>query len=214
VPSYARERELIVELGRRLWLRGFVASNDGNLSIRLSNGRLLVTPSGISKGFMEPSELVVVSADGRVLEGARPTSELAVHLTVYRTRSDIGGVVHAHPPSATAFAVAGADLDAGFLPEMVVTLGEVPTAPYRTPSTPELAASIEPFVERHDAMLLANHGALTMGRDLEEAYERMETVEHAADIALRARLLGGTRRLSEKQLEALRALAPNDRGRE
>ncbi|HSA24843.1 MAG TPA: class II aldolase/adducin family protein, partial [Myxococcota bacterium] len=153
-------RQELVEYGRRLWLRGFVAANDGNLSVRLDGERVLTTPTGVSKGFMAPDDLLVTDLGGARVEGrGRPSSELPMHLEIYRGRPDVRAVVHAHPPVATAFAVAGIPLDQCLLPEMVVSLGAIPIAPYGTPSTEEIPASIRPFVPRCDAVLLANHGA-------------------------------------------------------
>ncbi|MBD3367861.1 MAG: class II aldolase/adducin family protein [Candidatus Eisenbacteria bacterium] len=200
-------RNLIVETGRRLWLRGYVASNDGNISVRLDDGSILVTPTGVSKGFLRSEDLVVVSRSGERIRGPRvPTSELGVHLAAYAASPRIMAVVHAHPPAATAFAAAGVELDHDILPEVVVTLGRVPTAPYGTPSTSELEAAVAPFLAEHAAVLLENHGALTVGPDLETAYFRMETVEHAADVAIRARTLGGPRRLPGAAVEKLSEL--------
>ena len=196
-------RREIVEIGRRLWDRGYVAANDGNISARLA-GRILVTPTGLSKGFLKPDDIVVVSASGQKLAGqAEPTSELPMHLAVYRERADVDAVVHAHPPKATGFAVAGVPLAQCVLPEVILTLGEVPLAGYATPSTEEVARSICEFIPRFNAILLSNHGALTLGRDLSQAYFRMETVEHFAEITLVARALGGPSPLSSDDVRKL-----------
>ena len=196
-------RREIVEIGRRLWDRGYVAANDGNISARLG-GRILVTPTGLSKGFLKPDDIVVVSESGVKLSGRiDPTSELPMHLAVYRERTDIDAVVHAHPPKATGFAVAGVPLAQCVLPEVILTLGEVPLAGYATPSTEEVARSICEFIPRFNAILLSNHGALTLGRDLSQAYFRMETVEHFAEITLAARALGGPSPLSSDDVRKL-----------
>ncbi len=196
-------RREIVEIGRRLWDRGYVAANDGNISARLG-GRILVTPTGLSKGFLSPSDIVVVSERGEKLSGrAEPTSELPMHLAVYRERTDVDAVVHAHPPKATGFAVAGVPLAQCVLPEVILTLGKVPLAGYATPSTEEVARSICEFIPRFNAILLSNHGALTLGRDLSQAYFRMETVEHFAEITLAARALGGPSPLSSDDVRKL-----------
>ncbi len=201
------ERKTLVEIGRRLWLKGYVAANDGNLSVRLGDDNILVTPTGVSKGFLDPSGLVVVSGRGEVVEGElEPTSELGLHLAAYETRPDVRAVVHAHPPAATAYAVSGIPLETCFLPELIVLLGEVPTAPYGTPSTEELVVAVSPYLARHDAVLLENHGVATLGTDIESAYFRMETVEHAAEIALRARALGGPNTLSAERVAQLKRL--------
>jgi L-fuculose-phosphate aldolase len=199
----------IVEAGRRLWARGFVASNDGNISVRLPGDRLLMTPTGVSKGFMTQDMMVVTDMEGRLLSGEpgrKPSSEILMHLVAYRHRPDVQAVVHAHPPLATGFAVAGVPLDRAVLAEVVTTLGSIPIAAYGTPSTPELSASVVPFVKTHDAMLLANHGALALGQDLFAAYYKMETIEHFARISLVARLLGREHLLSREEVGRLQQL--------
>lgn len=197
----------IIRLCRRLDDRGFVPATDGNVSARAGSGRLLVTPSLVPKGTVKPGQLLLVDLRGRVLSGkGRPTSEMKMHLEVYRQRPEIGAVVHAHPPAATAFAACRLPLDKPILPEAVVMLGPVPLAGYATPSTEEVPRSIAPLVKRHNAILLANHGALAWGRDLREALERMERVEHLAKVALLSRLLGGAKTLSAAQRAILKRL--------
>jgi L-fuculose-phosphate aldolase len=199
----------IVEVGRRLWTRGYVASNDGNISVRLDDARLLMTPASVSKGFMTPDMMVVTDLDGRLLEGApgrKPSSEAMMHLVVYRNRPDVRAVVHAHPPLATGFAVAGVPLDRAVLAEVVTTLGSIPIAEYGTPSTRALAEAVEPYVKAHDGLLLANHGALALGKDLFAAYYKMETIEHFARISLVARLLGREHLLSREEVNRLQQL--------
>ena len=182
----------IVEVGRRLYARGYTASNDGNISVRLDGGRLLMTPKSVCKGFMTPEMMCITDLDGKKLAGERdPSSEMQMHLEVYRQRPDAKAVVHAHPPIATGFAVAGIPLDRAVLAEVVTTLGSVPIAEYATPSTKELPEAVRKYVKAHDGMLLANHGALTLGADLFAAYYKMETIEHFAKISLVARMLGG-----------------------
>ena len=203
----ARLRGDIVEVGRRLYARGYTASNDGNISVRLDGGRLLMTPTGVCKGFMAPEMMCITDLDGRKLEGDRdPSSEMQMHLEVYRRRPDVQAVVHAHPPVATGFAVAGIPLDRAVLAEVVTTLGSVPIAEYATPSTKELPEAVRKYVKAHDGMLLANHGALTLGKDLFSAYYKMETIEHFATISLVARLLGGERILSREEVDRLQGL--------
>lgn len=205
----AQLRRDIVEVGRRLWVRGAVASNDGNISARLDASRLLMTPAGVSKGFMTPEMLVITDLDGVLLDAApgyRPSSETMMHVVVYRNRADVGAVVHAHPPLATGFAVAGVPLDRAVLAEVVTTLGGIPIVEYGTPSTRELADAVEPYVKTHDGVLLANHGALALGTDLFAAYYKMETIEHFAKISLVARLLGGEHVLSREEVGRLQAL--------
>jgi L-fuculose-phosphate aldolase len=203
----AELRAAIVEVGRRLYARGYTASNDGNISARLDDRRLLMTPKNVCKGFMSPDMMVVTDLDGKKLAGDRdPSSEMQMHLEVYRQRPDARAVVHAHPPLATGFAVAGIPLDRAVLAEVVTTLGSVPIADYATPSTKELPEAVRKYVKAHDGMLLANHGALTLGADLFAAYYKMETIEHFAHISLVARLLGGERLLSRQEVERLQGL--------
>src|SRR5213595_3412999 len=200
----------IVEVGRRMYARGYTASNDGNISVRLGPDRLLMTPKSVCKGFMTPDMMCITDLTGRKLEGDRdPSSEMQMHLEVYRQRSDAQAVVHAHPPIATGFAVAGIPLDRAVLAEVVTTLGSVPIAEYATPSTKELPEAVRKYVKAHDGMLLANHGALTLGSDLFAAYYKMETIEHFAHISLVARLLGGERLLSREEVERLQGLRAN-----
>ena len=197
----------IVEVGRRLYARGYTASNDGNISVRLEGGRLLMTPKSVCKGFMTPQMMCITDLDGRKLAGERdPSSEMQMHLEVYRQRPDVNAVVHAHPPIATAFAVAGIPLDRAVLAEVVTTLGSVPIADYATPSTTDLPAAVRKYVKVHDGMLLANHGALTLGADLFSAYYKMETIEHFARISFTARMLGGERLLSREEVVRLQGL--------
>jgi L-fuculose-phosphate aldolase len=197
----------IVEIGRRLYARGYTASNDGNISVRLGDDRLLMTPKGVCKGFMEPRMMCITDLEGRKLAGERdPSSEMQMHLEVYRQRPDVKAVVHAHPPIATGFAVAGIPLDRAVLAEVVTTLGSVPIAEYATPSTRELPDAVRKYVKAHDGMLLANHGALTLGEDLYGAYYKMETIEHFAKISLVARMLGGERLLSREEVFRLQGL--------
>ena len=205
--SEEHARAAIVEVGRRLHAREYVASNDGNVSVRLDADRLLTTPTGVSKGSMTPDMLVVTDFEGRKLAGGRnPSSELLMHLAVYRHRPEVNAVVHAHPPVATGFAVAGIELNRAVLAEVVTTLGSIPIADYGTPSTHELADAVGRHITTHDGLLLANHGALTVSGDLMSAYYKMETVEHFARISLVARLLGGERLLSREEVTRLQSL--------
>jgi L-fuculose-phosphate aldolase len=207
MASEAQLRADIVEVGRRLYARGYTASNDGNISVRLETQRLLMTPKSVCKGFMDPSMMCITDLDGRKIAGERdPSSEMQMHLEVYRQRPDVNAVVHAHPPIATAFAVAGIPLDRAVLAEVVTTLGSVPIAEYATPSTQELPEAVRKYVKAHDGMLLANHGALTLGVDLFSAYYKMETIEHFAKISFVARMLGGERLLSREEVLRLQGL--------
>jgi L-fuculose-phosphate aldolase len=197
----------IVEVGRRMYARGYTASNDGNISVRLDADRLLMTPKSVGKGFMTPDMMCITDLDGRKLQGDRdPSSEMLMHLEVYRQRADVRAVVHAHPPTATGFAVAGIPLDRAVLAEVLTTLGSVPIAAYATPSTRELPAAVRKYIKAHDGMLLANHGALTVGGDLFDAYYKMETIEHFAKISLVARMLGRENVLSREEVMRLQGL--------
>jgi L-fuculose-phosphate aldolase len=210
--SWAREE--IVRVCRRLYNAGLIAGPDGNVSVRCTDGRILVTPSGMSKVDVEPDDLVVLDGEGRHVAGARQaSSEVLVHLRVYARRADVGAVVHAHPPTATAFAVAGEGLAEDVLPEIILQMGRVPLVPYATPGTTALADQFEPYLAGHDAFLMANHGATTVGPTLAVAHQRMESVEHAAKILLMARLLGRTDRLSREQVRALEERRDGDRSR-
>jgi L-fuculose-phosphate aldolase len=205
--SESQLRADIVEVGRRLYARGYTASNDGNISVRLDAGRLLMTPTSVCKGFMTPEMMCITDLEGRKLAGDRgPSSEILMHLEVYRQRPDAQAVVHAHPPTATGFAVAGIPLTRAVLAEVVTTLGSIPIAEYATPSTTELPEAVRRYVKAHDGMLLANHGALTLGKDLFGAYYKMETIEHFAHISLVARMLGGERLLTQQEVDRLQGL--------
>ena len=197
----------IVEIGRRVYARGYTASNDGNISVRLGADRLLMTPKGVCKGFMTPDMMCVTDLGGRKLLGERdPSSEILMHLEVYRQRADVQAVVHAHPPIATGFAVAGIPLDRAVLAEVLTTLGSIPIAEYATPSTSELPEAVRKYITAHDGMLLANHGALTAGGDLYSAYYKMETIEHFAKISLVARLLGRENLIAREEVMRLQEL--------
>jgi len=197
-------RRALIEICRLLWQRGLIAGRDGNVSVRLRDGRILVTPAGMAKRTCIDDDLVVVAADGAHVEGARASSsELGIHLRIYRCRPDVSAVVHAHPPIATGFALAGETLPPDALPEIVLGIGAVPLVHYETPGTEALADALEPHLVGHDAFLLANHGAVTIGPSLGVAYERMESLEHTARIVLTARLLGRVIALSPAQIAAL-----------
>jgi L-fuculose-phosphate aldolase len=184
-------RELMCEIGRRVWQRGFIAATDGNFSCRLDDQRVLATPTMMSKGFLAPGDLVIVDLEGRKISGAREvTSELKMHLNVFRRRPDIRACVHAHPPHATAFAIVQAPVPKCVMPEAEVFLGEVPIVPYATPGTAEFATVLEPHLSDFNVFLLANHGVLAIGGDLVEAYQRMETVDHYCHILLNMRMIG------------------------
>lgn len=197
-------KKLICEIGHRIWNLGFVAANDGNISCRLEDGNFLATPTGVSKSLLTPEMIVKVDAEGNVLEandGYKPSSEVKMHLVCYKERPDVNAVVHAHPPTATGFAIANIPLDDYSMPEAIIFIGSVPIAKYGTPSTNEIPDSVVPFLQEHDCILLQNHGALTVGIDLWNAYYRMETLEHFAKVTLVARQLGGVQELTKEQID-------------
>ena len=176
---------------RQLAAGGLIAGRDGNLSVRLGPDRVLVTPSGLIKSMLTAGDMVEVGLAGRKRRGRRnPTSELDLHLRILSRRPDVGAVVHAHPPAATGFAVAGEEIPANVLPELILMVGRVPIVPYGRAGTPELGDRVEPYLAEHDALLLANHGAVTMGKTLDQAWIRMETLEHVARIIMAARAIG------------------------
>jgi len=204
MPTERKYREEIVRFGRMLHERCFVAAMDGNLSIRLKNDRILVTPTGLSKGAMKPADMVVVDLEGNRVAGHRNvTSEIGMHLLIYRMRSDVDAIVHAHPPTATGFAAAGIPLTEPLVCEVVMGLGCIPLARYGTPGTSELAQTLEPYVPSYDAILMSNHGVVTYADTLERAYMKMETVEHFAQIALVTHLLGRQQPLKQVEIEKL-----------
>jgi L-fuculose-phosphate aldolase len=204
MKSEQEHKEAIVEIGRRLYERGFIAAGDGNISIRVADG-ILTTPRSVCKGFLTPDMIVKVSPDGaRKLEGRLDAStELAMHLLVYQERPDINAVVHAHPPCGTGFAAAGLALDKALISEVILTLGCIPLAAYGTPSTAELTDSMRPLLKNHDALLMANHGAVAYGPDLDSAHGRMETLEHFARISLVVKILGQERELGSEEVKKL-----------
>jgi L-fuculose-phosphate aldolase len=197
-------RREIVEVGKRLWQRGYIAANDGNITVRLDEEHILATPTGLSKGFLSPDQIVKVSMAGKQIEGhLRMSSEVLLHLEIYRTRCDVCAIVHAHPVYATGFAVAGLALEKPILPEAVVNLGGIPLAAYGKPGTAELPETLKPYLADHDAFLMANHGAVTLGSDVFQAYYRMETLEHYAQISFVARMLGNENVFNEDQVREL-----------
>lgn len=199
-------KDEICDVCHKMWQLGWVAANDGNVSVKLEDGTFLATPTGISKSFITPEKLVRIDAEGNVLEGlagARPSSEIKMHLCCYRERPDVGAVLHAHPATATGYAVANKALDEYSMIESVIAIGSVPVTPYGTPSTNEVPEAIKPYLQEHDVMLLQNHGALTVGADLITAYYRMETLELFAKISLTAHLLGGAQEISRENIERL-----------
>ena len=204
--SERETKEEMCEIGRRVYNRGMVAANDGNFSVKLNDNEFLCTPTGVSKGFMTPEYICKVDAAGNVLEaneGFRPSSEVKMHMRVYKERPDVNAVVHAHPMYATTFAIAGIPLMEPIMPEAVIALGGVPLAKYGTPSTVEVPDSIMPYLQQYDAVLLENHGALTYSDTLMNAYHKMESLEFYARLMYQAKMIGGPQILDEKRVEEL-----------
>jgi L-fuculose-phosphate aldolase len=196
-------RREIVRVGRLMYERAYVVSSDGNISVRLDDGRIVATPTMTSKGRMTEEGLAITDMEGKPLTPARPSSELAMHLLIYRERPDVHAVCHAHPPHASAFAVAGLAIDEPILSEVILALGCVPLAAYGTPSTSELTEAMQPLVKYHNALLMANHGAVAYGSELWQSFDRLETLEHTARIAILARALGGAKNLPPDAIEKL-----------
>lgn len=203
-------KESICDIGRRIYMNHFVAANDGNISVKVSDNEFYCTPTGVSKGFMTPDMIIKVDSEGNKIEGnLNPSSEIKMHLRVYKERPDVKSVVHAHPPVATAFAVANIPLDDYILPEAILFLGPVPICDYGTPSTMEIPDSLAPYLQTNDAFLLKNHGALTVGNSLIKAYFNMESLEYYAKITLLTRLIGKKEEIPSDQLDKLVMLRKN-----
>jgi L-fuculose-phosphate aldolase len=209
MESEIQHRQQMVLIGERMYGRGYVAATDGNISVKMGDGRILITPSGVCLGEMRPEELVAIESGGPVCDQSqRPSTELPMHLEVYGQRPDVGAIIHAHPPLATAFTVAGISLAQCVIPEVVLTMGTIPTTRYATPSTEQGREVVRELIREHDALVLDRHGTLTVGPDLIGAYRKLEKVEHAAQVTLAARQLGNIRTLPPeevKRLEAMRA---------
>ncbi|HEY9676379.1 MAG TPA: class II aldolase/adducin family protein [Drouetiella sp.] len=196
-------RQELVEVSRLCYQRGYICGTEGNFSIRLADNLVLTTPAGTCKGRLCAEDLVLTDLNGNSLSEKKPSTELKMHLVAYQTRSDVYAVVHAHPTVAVGFTVAGVSLAQCVLPEVVCTLGHIPTAPYATPSTSEIPDSIRDFVAKYDAIMLDHHGALTLGKDIFDAYYKLETVEHFAQTMLVAHQLGGPKPLYKSQVQKL-----------
>jgi L-fuculose-phosphate aldolase len=203
-------REEVVRVCRLMWEKGFVAASDGNVSVRLGDERLLTTPSGVSKGFLSPSDVVLIDLDGQPVRqpsqgkhSPKPSSEILLHLEVYRQRPDVQAVVHAHPPLAIAFTIAGISLTQCVLPEVVINLGSIPTTAYATPSSAEGPVVIRELICNHDALIIDRHGSVTVGQTLFEAYMKLEKIEHLAHVTLAARQLGRVTELPPEEVRKL-----------
>ena len=207
MSSLLKANKEIMEIGKRMYAKGYVVASEGNMSIRLGENRILVTPAGKNKGFLKDKDLVVVDLKGKKVSGnLEPSSELKMQLFVYQKRKDVNAVVHAHAPYSLAFACAHLPLAQNLLPEVIMFLGKIPLTAYATPSTEEVPASLSPFIEKHNAFLLENHGVLTLGKDIYEAYNRLEMVEHLAKVNLLCKILGKSEELSNESLEKLKKL--------
>src|SRR4029077_5698767 len=196
-------RRDLIKICHLMYERSYVVSSDGNVSVRLDDGRILATPTMTCKGRMTDDLIAVTDIDGNKLNGRKASSELAMHTLIYRERPDVKAVCHAHPPHGTAFAVAGLAIDQPILSEVILTLGCVPLTDYGTPSTNELTEAMKPFVPHHNALLMANHGAVAYGADLWQAFDRLETLEHTAKIAILAKALGGANDIPQEAIEKL-----------
>lgn len=196
-------RAQMCEVGRRLWQRGLIGATEGNISARISPQRILCTPAGLSKGHLKPADLVVLDNHGSVCEGGSPSTEILMHLRMYQRRPDCEAIIHAHPPVATGFALAGEDIPDDVLPESICVLGSVASVPFGLPGTDEVPNAMEPLLEDHKTFLLSHHGAAVMGKDLWDAYNRMETLERVAAIILAARQLGAVRPLPSRAFARL-----------
>lgn len=197
----------IIDTGKRLYDKNFVAANDGNISVRVDGRYILTTPTGVSKGYMHARDIALVDYDGNLIEGEKkPSSELKMHLLIYKLRRDINAVVHAHPPYSTAFACAGKPLNKPIIAEAVITVGDIALAPYSTPGTHSLTDILKPFIMNHDAILMANHGVVTYAANLERAFFQMETVEHYAHICHLTEPLGQGSMLSKEEIQRLKEI--------
>ena len=221
MPSNAEVIQQLVDICHRLYAKGFVAATDGNVSVRFENGNVLTTRTSVNKGMVSAEDLVEVDSSGEPVPAKqnlspapRPSTEIGMHLFIYSRRPDVRAIVHAHPPYATGFATAGIALDRCIAPEVIVGLGAIPLASYATPSTAEVAASLDPLVGTADAILLANHGVVTYGKNLSDAYFKMEKVEHTAHVSFVARMLGGEQILSQTDIAKLMAISGEAYGKD
>lgn len=209
---YEKIKDQMCDVCHKMWQLGWVAANDGNVSVKLEDGTFLATPTGISKSFITPEKIVHIDKDANIIEANgdyRPSSEIKMHLRCYKEREDVGAVLHAHPPVATGYAVANVPLDEYSMIETVIAIGSIPVTPYGTPSTYEVPDAIAPYLGEHDVVLLQNHGALSVGADLLTAYYRMETLELFAKISLNAHLLGGAKEISRPNIDKLISMRAN-----
>ena len=207
MSSVIKAKKEIIEIGKRMYAKGYIVASEGNMSIRLRKDRILVTPAGKNKGFLREKDIVTVDFKGKKISGnLEPSSELKMQLFVYQKRKDVNAAVHAHAPYSLAFACSHLPLAQNLLPEVIMFLGKIPLTPYATPSTEEVPNSLAPFIKKHNAFLLENHGVLTLGKNIYEAYNRLEMVEHLAKVNLLCKILGKSEELSKESLEKLEKL--------
>ena len=199
------------DIGRRLWQRGLVGATEGNLSLRLSSRQILCTPTGSSLGNLKPADLVIIDNHGKPVDAGMPSSEIKLHVRILAKRPDCQAVVHAHPPTATAFALAGEDIPDNLMPEAAFVLGSVATMPFAMPGTNEVPDAIEPLLEDHKTFLMSHHGAVVMGKSLEDAFNRMETLERIANVILRAKQIGTPRPMPDKVFDHMRKVVLHGR---
>jgi len=204
-------RAAVCETGRRLWQRGLIGAAEGNVTVRLDDLHLLCTPSGVSKGHLDPEDLVIIDLHGQVVSGALASSEVKLHLAIYAARPDCQAVVHAHPAMATAFALAGESVPDNWLPEAAIVLGSVANVPFGMPGTDELPAAIRPYLVDHKTFLLSHHGAVVMGKSLTDAYDRMETLERVCQVIANARMVGTPRAMPDDAFDHLLQVSLNGR---
>jgi len=206
--TIAELKEDIITICKLMHKKGYVAATDGNVSVKIHENLFAITPAGFNKGLITSNDLITIDSEGTIVSGKhKASSEFLMHLKAYSLRPDIGAVVHAHPPHLTAFSIAGFEIPQDMLPEVVLTIGSIPTSDYATPSTPEVAMVIEDLIKKHDAITLNRHGSLTVGKDLFSAYNKLEKIEHTAHVTLIAKSLGKIQLLDEDKLEKLTFLA-------
>lgn len=208
MDNFQKEKDQLVTICRILSEKSFVAATDGNVSVRLPDNRVLITPSGINKRFVESNQLIITDMEGELIAGeTKPSSEIQMHLAVYRKRQDIHAVVHAHPPYCVAFSIAGISLETPYLPEVVLTLGKIPTAKYATPTTKDVAESIKELIDEYDAIILERHGTVTLGKDIYQAYNYLEKIEHSAFVYYLALQMGSPAEIPAKEIKKLKQVA-------
>ncbi len=199
----------VIEVSKLMHTKGFICATDGNISIKLGKNRYLITPSGINKAFMKPSDLIIIDESAKVISGNKkynPSTEWRMHLKAYKMRPDISAVIHAHPPYVTAYTISGAKLPSDILPETILTMGDIPVTSYSTPTSPDNADIIEEHIKNYDAVVLKRHGVITVGKDIYSAYNKLEKLEHTALTAVVAKIIGEAQPLPKQEVEKLLAM--------